>query len=101
MFERYPVIAIVLTPSWIAGINQVKARIYHPTNAVSAVFWAAGIGFGAYLVGPTVVDAVNDLGSVLEAIFALAVVALVALEVRRRRRRGRQRGDDGPARAQY
>jgi membrane protein DedA with SNARE-associated domain len=100
VFERYPVLAIVLTPSWIAGINQVKGRIYHPTNAVSAVFWAAGIGFGAYLVGPTVVDAVNDMGTVLEVILVVAVVALVAFEVRRRRR-GRRRREDGPAKAQY
>ena len=46
--------------------TSVEGRIYHPTNAISAALWAAGIGFGAYLVGPTVVDAVDDLGTVLE-----------------------------------
>ncbi|MGH2869238.1 MAG: DedA family protein [Solirubrobacteraceae bacterium] len=93
VFARYPVIAIVLTPSWIAGINNVKGRIYHPTNAASAALWAAGIGFGAYLVGPTVVDAVGDLGTVLAVILVIAVVGLVGAEVRRRRRRPR---DEAP-----
>ncbi|MGI9184849.1 MAG: DedA family protein [Solirubrobacteraceae bacterium] len=92
VFARYPVIAIMLTPSWIAGINHVKGRVYHPTNAASAALWAAGIGFSAYLVGPTVVDAVGDLGTVLGALLVIAVVALIGVEVRRRRRGRRAEG---------
>lgn len=99
VFTRYPVIAIVLTPSWVAGINAVRARVYHPTNAVSAAVWAAGIGLGAYLVGPTVVDAVGDLGAVTGVILVIAVLALIAAEIRRRRRRGRKLADEAPVRA--
>jgi membrane protein DedA with SNARE-associated domain len=89
VFARYPVAAIVLTPSWIAGINRVRGRVYYPTNAAAAALWAAGIGFSAYLVGPTVVDAVGDLGTVLGVILVIAVVAGIGVEVRRRRRRRR------------
>ncbi|MGH8918979.1 MAG: hypothetical protein ACRD0H_11735 [Actinomycetes bacterium] len=96
VFTRYPVLAIVLTPSWVAGINRVRGRVYQPTNAAAAMLWAAGIGFGAYLVGPTVVDAVNDLGIVLGVILAVAVVVLIGLDVGRRRRRGRHRPDEAP-----
>jgi membrane protein DedA with SNARE-associated domain len=94
VFARYPVMAIVLTPAWVAGINRVRGAVYHPTNALTAAVWAAVIGFAAYLVGPTVVDAVGDLGTVLGGVLVLAVLGLVALEIRRRRRRA-----VGPARA--
>ena len=95
VFARYPVAAIVLTPSWVAGINRVRGAVYHPTNAAAAALWAAGIGFGAYLVGPTVVDAVGDLGAVMGAILVIAVIALIGAEFRRRRRR-RGRRDEVP-----
>ncbi|MGB9182962.1 MAG: hypothetical protein WCB67_02780 [Solirubrobacteraceae bacterium] len=94
VFARYPVVAIVLTPSWVAGINRVRGAVYQPTNAAAAALWSAGIGFGAYLVGPTVVDAVGDLGAAMGAILVIAVLALIGAEVRRRRRRGRR--DEAP-----
>ncbi|MBV8987655.1 MAG: hypothetical protein JO372_03745, partial [Solirubrobacterales bacterium] len=54
VFARHPIIAILLTPSWIAGIHTVKAGLYLTVNAVSALMWAVGIGLGAYYIGPTV-----------------------------------------------
>lgn len=87
VFERYPVIAIVLTPSWVAGINRVRAAVYHPTNAVSAALWAAGLGFGAYLVGPTIVEFADDLGLVTGIIVGVMIASAVLLELRRRWRK--------------
>ncbi len=87
VFAKHPVIAIALTPSWIAGIHRVKGRIYHPVNALSALAWACGYGFGAYIVGPTVIDVVADVG-VITAIGLFGLIGFgVLLEVRRRRRR--------------
>ena len=98
IFERYPIAAIVLTPAWVAGINRVRGRVYQPVNAVTALLWAAGIGFGAYLIGPAIVDAVGDMGTVLGAILVAVVLVLVIGEIlRRRRRRGRL--DEAVARA--
>lgn len=90
VFERYTAIAILLTPPWIAGIHGVRTGVYLFWNALESALWAGGIGMGAYLVGPSVVDEVNDLGLVT----TLAVVGLVVFAVggeffRRRRRRGK------------
>lgn len=91
VFGRWPVIAIVLTPSWIAGIHGVRARVYLPTNAAAAVLWAAGIGLAAYFIGPSVVEFVDDLGWLTVIGLVLLVVTGIALEINRRRRRARRR----------
>lgn len=94
VFERAPVLAIVLTPSWVAGIHDVGAVMYLVTNALSAVLWAVGIGLAAYFLGPTVIDFVADLGLALGSALGLLIAALVAIEVVRVRRR-RARRDQG------
>ena len=91
VFARFAVIAIVMTPSWIAGMHRVGAAVYLPTNAASAALWAGGIGLGAYFIGPTVVDFVQDLGLVSVVGIVLLIVAGVVIEIRRRR------GHAGPA----
>ena len=96
VFARYTVVAIVLTPSWIAGIHRVRAPVYLLTNAASAALWAGGIGLGAYIIGPTVVDFVADLGWVTGSALVLLVVGGVAVEIPRRRR-ARRRSRAGPA----
>jgi membrane protein DedA with SNARE-associated domain len=87
VFARYPVTAIVLTPSFVAGIHGVRGAVYHPVNVISAFAWAAGIGFGAYLIGPAVVDAVDDLGLATGLIVVVVIAVLVALEIRHIRRK--------------
>jgi membrane protein DedA with SNARE-associated domain len=90
VFRRYPVIAIVLTPSWIAGIHRVGAAIYLPVNAIGAAIWAVGIGLGAYLAGPTVIDFVDDLGLVTGAVLGALLLVVAWTEIRRRVRRARR-----------
>jgi membrane protein DedA with SNARE-associated domain len=72
VFERHAILAIVLTPTWIAGIHHVRPALFLPINAVSAAVWAVGIGLGSYFAGPAVIDFLDDLDVV-------AVVALVGL----------------------
>jgi len=86
IFARHPVIAILLTPSFLAGINQSRSRVYQPINVISAAVWAVGIGVGGYLVGPPVLDVFQDLGTLFSVIIVAVVVAIVAAEVTRRRR---------------
>lgn len=97
-FERYTVLAILVAPSWAAGINRVPAPIYVLVNLISAALWAAGLGFGAYFIGPPVIDVVSDLGTLAEAVLAVAVAA-GAIEGLRRwmgHRRRRRPGEDDP-----
>jgi membrane protein DedA with SNARE-associated domain len=86
IFERYAVIAVLLTPSWIAGIHRVRSSVYQPTNAAAAAVWAGAIGVGSYLAGPAVLDVVNDYGTGTAVIVAVVIVAGLGLELGRRHR---------------
>jgi membrane protein DedA with SNARE-associated domain len=86
VFARYAVLAVLLTPSWIAGIHRVRSSVYQPTNAAAAAVWAAGIGIGSYFAGPAVIDVVNDFGTGASAIVAVIIAAAVVLELARRHR---------------
>ena len=86
IFARHPVIAILLTPSFVAGVNRVRSRVYQPINVISAAVWAVGIGVGGYLVGPPVLDVFQDLGTLFSVIVVAVIVAIVGLELARRRR---------------
>lgn len=86
VFERLTVIAIVLAPSWVAGINRAGPVIYNVTNVVSATLWAVGIGLGAYYAGPPVLDIISDVGTATAVGMGLLVLAGVGFEVARRRR---------------
>lgn len=92
LFARHAVVAILLTPSWIAGIHRARPALYLSLNAASAAVWAGGIGLGAYFAGPAVIDVVGDVGAVTTILLALGIAAVVAFEVRRRhlRRAGRR-----------
>jgi membrane protein DedA with SNARE-associated domain len=96
IFGRVPVLAVVLTPSWVAGIHRVRARVFLTTNTLSAAVWAIGIGLGAYFAGPAVIEVVDDIGWVATIGFVVLVAAGVLIEMRRRRlRRGRAGGHPG------
>lgn len=92
IFERYPVLAIILTPSWVAGIHRVRSALYQPVNVVSALVWAVGIGLGSYYAGPPVLDIVSDMGNAAWVALVVLIVAVVLEEVIRRRRARRRRG---------
>lgn len=87
VFSRFPVVAILLTPSWIAGIHRVGTAAYLAINAASAAVWAVAIGLGAYFIGPSVIDFVSDFGVITTVAVVLLVGGVIVLEVRRHRRR--------------
>jgi membrane protein DedA with SNARE-associated domain len=90
VFLRYRLVAILLTPSWVAGIHRVPTLPYLLINAASAALWAVGIGLGAYLIGPSVIDFVSDFGVITTAAVVLLVGGVIVAElvIHRRRRRG-------------
>jgi membrane-associated protein len=85
VFERYAVIAILLAPSWLAGIHRVRSPVYQVTNVVAAAVWAGAIGVGSYLAGPSVIDFVDDFGTGTAVIVVGAIVVGVGVELVRRR----------------
>jgi membrane protein DedA with SNARE-associated domain len=94
-YDRYGPIAVLFTPSWVAGIHDMRWSRFLPANAISALAWASAIGVGAYLLGPSITDIVADAGTAGGALIgALVVLALVV--VIRRRTQARRRGDAAP-----
>ncbi len=91
VFERYRVVAIIFTPSWVSGINGVRSRVYQPINALGAAGWACLYGLGGYFVGPSVIDVAQDFGVVTVVVVVVLILVGTSLEVRRRRRGHRRR----------
>jgi membrane protein DedA with SNARE-associated domain len=86
-FDRYGVLAVFFTPSWLAGVNRMAAWRYNVANLVSALLWALVVGLGSYVVGPSIAEVTQDIGlaGVLTVLASAAAGAI--LERRRRRRR--------------
>lgn len=82
-YERYGALAVLLTPSWVAGIHHMRASRFLLANALSALIWALSIGVGAYLVGPSISDIVADEG--LAGTVAIAALVVLAVVLARRR----------------
>lgn len=87
IFNRRVVVAVILTPSWVAGIHRVRWAVYLPANALSAAIWAIGIGVGGFLIGPPVADMFSDLGTVGLIVLVGLIAAGGVAEVARRRMR--------------
>jgi membrane protein DedA with SNARE-associated domain len=83
-YERFGPLAVLFTPSWIAGIHDMRWSRFLPANAVSGLMWALGIGLGAYLIGPSITDIAADAG--LAGGLFIAVLFVVFIVVVRRRR---------------
>jgi membrane protein DedA with SNARE-associated domain len=95
-FKRHEWIAVLLTPSWVAGIYRAGVGVYNLVNASSAAAWAVAIAVGGYYVGPPVLEFIDDFGTagVVVAI-GLVVIGVSATLLRRfrgaaRRQAGRE-----------
>jgi membrane protein DedA with SNARE-associated domain len=89
VFQRYPAFAIIMTTSWMAGVNQARTGVYMLWNAVGALIWTLAIGLGGYFAGPPVVELVGDAGwlTVIGVVGVLLTGVSLELGWRRRRRR--------------
>jgi len=86
-YERYGLIAVLFTPSWVAGIHNMRISRYAPVNLASALIWALAWGLLAYFVGPSITDVISDAGTARWFLLAGAVVAVTAIAVLRHSRR--------------
>ena len=87
LFASHPVIAIVLAPAFSAGIHRVPTATYLIVNAVSVAIWTLGLGLGAYLAGPAVLDWFGDIGTAASIGVGVAIAVVVTVTSVRRRRR--------------
>ncbi len=86
-YERFGAIAVLFSPSWMAGIHDMRASRFLPINVVSALAWALGFGAGAYLIGPSITEVAEDFGLLGTILVAVGVAAAVVFVLRRRRGR--------------
>lgn len=95
VFRRYGFVAVFFTPSWMAGIADMRWTRFVPANLVAALLWAVTLGVGAYFAGPPVVDVVGDIGTAGLIAVLLVIGGGIALgSLRRRRRRARLGSSD-------
>lgn len=83
-YERYGAMAVLLTPSWIAGIHNMRWSRFLPVNAISALIWALAFGVGAYLLGPSITDIAADAGLAGQLLLGTLLVLAVMLLAWRR-----------------
>jgi membrane protein DedA with SNARE-associated domain len=75
VYYRHPSLAILLTPSWAAGVEKVRWRPYVSLNALSALLWALPLGLGAYFLGSHVTTEFSkEIGWVVVAIVIIFVL---------------------------
>jgi membrane protein DedA with SNARE-associated domain len=86
-YQRYGPVAVLLTPSWIAGIHDMRWSRFLPANALSALLWALSVGLGAYLLGPSITDIVGDAGLAGGVLLGALIVLAVVVVIRRRSHR--------------
>jgi membrane protein DedA with SNARE-associated domain len=87
-FARFGVVAVYFAPSWVAGVSEMPPARFLPAQAIAAVVWVLLVGGGAFVIGPSIIDLVGDLGLV-GALVQGAVVAIVAFGEGVRRRHGK------------
>lgn len=86
-FERYGPLAVLLVPSWVAGIHDMRPSRFLLANTGSAVIWVLAVGLGAYLLGPSITDVVGDVGLVGGILLGALIFGTVALVLWRRSHR--------------
>jgi membrane protein DedA with SNARE-associated domain len=84
VYERRGWLAVYLAPSWMAGVSGMRARRFVPANAVASLVWATTIGVGTYLAGPSIAEALGNVG--LVGLGAVVAVIAVSAVIRRRER---------------
>jgi len=85
IYSRHGLLAVYFAPSWMAGVNGMRASRFLPANALSALIWALIVGLGAYFAGPSIAEVLGDVGAV--GIVGIALLAVLTFLARRRRRR--------------
>ncbi|MGO9956164.1 MAG: DedA family protein [Solirubrobacteraceae bacterium] len=83
-FARW--IALVrFAAAWLAGINEMRFRIFFLYNAAGAISWGLTYGLVGYFAGSAAASAISTFGVYAFVVIALLFVGYVAFALRRRR----------------
>jgi membrane protein DedA with SNARE-associated domain len=85
-YERFGVIAVLFTPTWIAGVARMHWTRFLPANLLSALVWALTVGLGAYVIGPAIEDVVTNFALGGSVLLGALVIGTAARQFLRRRR---------------
>lgn len=78
VFLHYDALAILVTPSWAAGIHGVRWVRFLLINVASALLWAAALGLGAYYLGPRITTEFSDeIGWIVGGVAGVLVLCFV------------------------
>jgi membrane protein DedA with SNARE-associated domain len=86
-YERWGPVAVLLTPSWVAGIHRVRTLPFILFNLVASVIWAAMYGLTTYVVGRKVAAVFGEIGQWATAAVIVGAVGVATLAIVRRRRK--------------
>jgi membrane protein DedA with SNARE-associated domain len=78
IYEKRGLLAVYLAPTLMAGISGMRFRRFLAANAICALVWVALVGLGAYFAGPSVADALGDVGTLGLIVLAVAAALTVA-----------------------
>ena len=96
LVRRHAPLAVLLAPTWVAGVYHLSWRDFLPWNVIAAVIWTAVTALGAYWIGPATARTLGVLNALIVAAGVLLVALAVAYIVRRRAQGGSgTRGSDG------
>jgi membrane protein DedA with SNARE-associated domain len=72
--------------AWLAGINEMKFRVFFFWNALGAVTWGTTFGLVGYFGGKKVADTISKYGIVAAIVFGVLLLVVLAVMKRREHR---------------
>jgi membrane protein DedA with SNARE-associated domain len=81
-----------IASAWLAGMNRMEWPTFLFWNALGGIFWAAGVGFGAYFAGHAFETVISKIGVYGAVAVGVAFIAFVAWRHRRHSAELKERG---------
>jgi undecaprenyl-diphosphatase len=94
LIDKYGAVAVLIAPTWVAGIFAMGWRKFLPWDLIAALAWTLAAGLGGFFFGPPVTKILAKANAAV--VIALAVVLLTAGGVYYLRRRRKHRGEEQP-----
>jgi membrane protein DedA with SNARE-associated domain len=90
LVRRYGPVAVLILPTWVAGIFRMGWPRFLPWDVLAAILWTLAAGLGGYFVGPPIADVLKKANVlVLIAVGVVAAIAAGVYYLRRRRAESR------------